>query len=78
MRHFNINEYLISIIETLYKNVNSAVIVNDTKEDFFRTSVGVRQGCLLSPTLFNIFLEKIMQDTQQQYFNHSLRRIKYL
>ena len=39
------------------------MIVNDTRGDFFRTQVGVQQGCLLSPTLFNIFLETIMQDT---------------
>ena len=28
--------------------------------DCFRTIVGVREGCLLSPTLFNIFQENIM------------------
>ena len=63
MRNYNIDEQLISIIEDLYKNARSAVIVNDTRGDLFRTLVGVRQCCLLSPTLFNIFLDKIMQDT---------------
>ena len=30
--------------------------------EWFRTTTGVCQGCLFSPTLFNIFLERIMAD----------------
>ena len=35
--------------------------------DWFRTTVGVRQGCLLSPTLFTIFLERIMTDALEDH-----------
>ena len=35
--------------------------------DWFRTTVGVRQVCLLSPTLFNIFLERITTDTLEDH-----------
>ena len=37
-----------------------AVLFNGSTGDWFRTTVGVRQGGLLSPTLFNILLERIM------------------
>ena len=63
MRNYNIDEGLIETIETLYSNATSAVLVNNEIGEFFATTVGVRQGCILSPTLFNIYLERIMQET---------------
>ena len=37
--------------------------MNSQLGEFFKTIVDVRQGCLLSPIPFNLFLEKIIQET---------------
>ena len=62
MKKYNISTNLIQAIRNLYNKASSAVLFNSSIGDWFRTTVGVRQGCLLSPTLFNIFLERIMTD----------------
>ena len=62
MKKCNISTNLIRVSKNLYEKVTSAVLFNGSIEDWFRTAVGVRQGCF-SPTLFNIFLERIMTDT---------------
>ena len=54
-------------IEQLYDKATSAVQMNDSIGEWFRTTVGVRQGCLLSPTLFNIFLERIMSHALEEH-----------
>ena len=63
MRKYYINANLFRIIEQLYDKATSEVQMNSSTGEWFRTTVGVRQGCLLSPTLFNIFLERIMFGT---------------
>ena len=45
----------------------SAVLFSSSIGDWFRTTVGVRQGYLLSLTLFNIFLERIMTDALEDH-----------
>ena len=62
MRKYNINVNLVRTIEQLYDKATSAVQMNGSVEEWFRTTVGVRQGCLLSPTLLNIFLKRILSD----------------
>ena len=47
-KKYNISTNLIQVIKNLYNKASSAVLFNGAKGDWFRTTVGVRQGCLLS------------------------------
>ena len=67
MRKYNISANLVRTIEQLYNKTTSAVQMNGSIGEWFRITVGVRQGCLLSPTLFNIFLERIMSDALEEH-----------
>ena len=67
MKKYNISTNLIWIIKHLYNKATSAVLFNSSTEDGFQTTAGVWQGCLLSPTLFNLFLERIMTDALEGY-----------
>ena len=67
MKKYNISANLIRVIKHFYDTANSAVFFDDNMGDWFRTTVGVRQGCLLLPILLNIFLERIMTDALKNH-----------
>ena len=47
MKKYNINASIIRAIENLYDKAQGAVLFNGSTREWFRTTVGVRQGCLL-------------------------------
>ena len=67
LRMYKIDPQLVFIVKNLYEDATSAVIHNGNIGDWFNTSVGVRQGRLLSPTLFNIFMERIMTEARHDH-----------
>jgi len=67
MEKHNMGAGLVKVIESLYENNSNAVLTNSGTLKWFQTTVSVRQGCILSPCLFNIFLEQIMADTLENY-----------
>ena len=61
-KKYNVSANLIRAIKILYDSATSVVLFDSSIRDWFRTTVGVREGCLLSLTFYNIFLERIMTD----------------
>ena len=53
---------LVNIIEKISEKTTCAVVVDRLLTDWSSVSVGVRQGCLLSPTVFNLILDFVMDE----------------
>ena len=53
---------LYNAIISLYKDVKSCVRINGLSTDFFDVKCGLKQGCLLSPLLFNIYINDLVHE----------------
>jgi hypothetical protein len=53
--------HLTRLVKQLYQNNTATVRVNKLSTENFQVQKGVRQGCILSPLLFNIYGEYIMR-----------------
>jgi len=62
LRNNGIPEDLVLLLEDLYSKSVSAVRVDGELTEWFSVTVGVRQGCNLSPYLFNLLLEAMMKE----------------
>ena len=67
MRKYNISANLVHTFEKLYDKATSAVQMKGSMGVWFRSTARVRQGCLLLPILFNIFLERIDSDALEEH-----------
>ena len=66
MRTMVFPEHLISLICMLYGNQESAVRTGAGITEWFKVGRGVRQGCILSPSLYNLYAEDIMRTALEE------------
>ena len=52
-----------SLLRNLYAGKEATVRTGHGTTDWFQIGKGVRQGCILSPCLFNFYAEYIMRNT---------------
>ena len=57
-----IPDYLTCLLRNLYVGQEATVRTGHGTIDWFHIGKGVRQGCTLSPCLFNLYAEYIMQN----------------
>jgi len=51
---------VLQVIRDLYEKLESCVKTQDGTTQYFECKVGTRQGCILSPTLFSIFINELV------------------
>ena len=57
-----IPDHLICLLRNLYAGQEATVRTEHGTTDWFQTGKGVRQDCILSPCLFNLYAEYIMRN----------------
>ena len=57
-----ISDHLNCLLRNLYASQEAIVRTGHGTSDWFQIEKGVRQGCILSPCLFNLYAEYIMQN----------------
>ena len=53
--------HLFAVITSFHENMHSTVRYNGSTSEPFEVSSGVKQGCVLAPTLFGIFFSMLLQ-----------------
>ena len=55
-------DQLICLLRNLYVDQEATIRTGHETTDWFQIGKGVRQGCILSPCLFNLYAEYIMRN----------------
>ena len=63
LKEMGIQYHLTCLLRNLYADQEATVRTGHETTDCFQIGKGVRQGCILSPYLFNLYAEYIMRNT---------------
>ena len=67
MVHMGFSAHIIQLMMAFYDQQKASVRTAYGPTDWFRIEQGVRQGCILSPNLFNIYPEMIMRKALENF-----------
>ena len=65
LRSYGVPQQLVEIIQDLYTGTQRQVKTEDGESQVFEVKTGVRQGCVLSPLLFNCFMDRVIKDMDE-------------
>ena len=73
LKEMGIADHLTCLLRNLYAGQEATDRTGHGTTDYFQIGKGVRQGCILSPCLFNFYAEYIMKmNGSSDWMNHKL------
>ena len=63
LSEYGVKGGLLNVLKAIYSDSKACVRINDGTSDWFTVGRGVKQGCVMSPWLFNVFMDKCIRLT---------------
>ena len=71
-------DHLINLLKNLYEGQEATVRTEHGTMDWFKIGKGIHQDCILSPCLFNLYAECIMQNARVDESQAQLQQSRLL
>ena len=62
LKLYGVHPHVIKLLEDLHTGTEAVIRVDGKVGRSFTVKAGVRQGCVIAPTLFNVFVDHILQE----------------
>lgn len=73
LRKIGVGKWCLEKMSALYSNLTATININGKKSPKFNIQNGTRQGCPLSPTLFNLYMDSLIRHINQ---NKEIKGVK--
>ena len=62
LRMCRVGGKLLKAVQSFYVNSRACVQVENDVSEWFRVNVGLRHGCVMSPWLFNVYMDGVVRE----------------
>ena len=75
LRLYGIGVRLLGGVESLYVGSKACVRVGNEVSEWFPVRVGLRQGCVMSPWLFNLYIDGVVREVNARVLGRGLKLV---
>ena len=66
LKTYGLEPEMVEVLQLLYTDTMGRVVVNGVESELFDITSGVKQGCILSPILFNVYVDFALRQCLEQ------------
>ncbi|WP_435316529.1 reverse transcriptase domain-containing protein, partial [Klebsiella pneumoniae] len=72
---YGVGGRLLRAVKSLYNDSRACVRVGTGVSDWFPVRMGLRQGCVMSPWLFNLYIDGVVREVNARVFGRGLKLV---
>ncbi|XP_076031278.1 uncharacterized protein LOC143019503 [Oratosquilla oratoria] len=76
MQIYGIGGKLLGAVKSFYESSRACVRIRNGESEWFEVKVGLRQGCVMSPWLFNLYMDGVVREVNARVVSQGLEMVK--